>query len=241
MTALEAEPPATPARRAELREALARVEERIERACANAGRSRAEVTLVVVTKFFPASDVDALAGLGIRAIGEARDQEASTKLAAVTARDDLEVHFVGQLQSKKSGSVARYADVVHSLDRRKLVGALGRGAAAAGREITALVQVSLDDAPGRGGARVEEVPELADAVAASGLRLGGVMAVAPQDADPGASFARLAEVAARVRADHPEARWVSAGMSADLEEAVAHGATHLRVGTAILGSRPPHR
>ncbi len=228
-------------RTAQLRAGLARVEERIAAACEAAGRSRGEVTLVVVTKFFPASDVDALAGLGVRAVGESRDQEASAKLEQVAARDELEVHFVGRLQSKKAGSVARYADVVHSLDRPKLVGALDRAAERAGRPLTALVQVSLDDDPARGGAPVGEVAALADAVAGSGLRLGGVMAVAPQGADPGECFARLADVAERVRRDHPGATWVSAGMSADLEEAVRHGATHLRVGSAILGSRPARR
>ena len=152
------------------------------------------------------------------------------------------MHFIGQLQSRKSGSVARYADTVHSLDRPKLVATLDRGAAAAGRRLQALVQVSLDDDPGRGGVLPGDVRRLADEVAeAPHLDLRGVMAVAPLGADPGQAFAALREVAAGVRSDHPEATWISAGMSADLEAAVANGATHLRVGTAILGSRPPLR
>ena len=152
-------------------------------------------------------------------------------------------HFVGQVQRNKAGSVAGYADVVHSVDRLRLVAALDRGAAAAGRRVTGLVQVDLRDRPvddGRGGVAPDGVAEVSAAAAdAEHLDLGGVMAVAPLGADPAAAFTRLAEVAARVRADHPSARVVSAGMSADLEAAVAHGATHLRIGTALLGSRPP--
>lgn len=230
------------ARVEELRAGLARVEARIAGACARAGRDRDEVTLVVVTKRFPASDVEILADLGVRHIGENKDQEAASKVAALTVRDRLTVHFVGQLQTNKAGSVARYADVVHSVDRPRLVAALDRGADAAGRRLDVLLQVGLDDgAPGRGGAAPADVAGLADLVGSSGhLTLRGVMAVAPLGADPALAFARLREVAAGLRAAHPEATWVSAGMSGDLEAAVAAGATHLRVGTAILGSRPSH-
>jgi uncharacterized pyridoxal phosphate-containing UPF0001 family protein len=142
-----------------------------------------------------------------------------------------------------TGSLATYVDTVHSIDRDKLVFALDRAAAARGREIGALIQVSLagDGAQaGRGGIRPDGVAELANSVAAAQhLRLRGLMAVAPLGVDPGEAFAQLDTVARAVRADHPGATWVSAGMSADLEAAVANGATHLRVGTAILGSRPP--
>ena len=232
-------------RRAELAANLARVEERIAAACADAGRDRADLTLVAITKTFPAEDVGHLAALGVRDVGENRDQEAAAKVAA--CRDagvaGLVWHFVGQLQRNKAGSVATYADVVHSVDRLRLVAALDRAAGTAGRRLTALVQVDLRDAPaddGRGGAAPADVAALAAAVAAADrLRLGGVMAVAPADADPDAAFARLAEVAARLRQDHPDAVVVSAGMSGDLEAAVRHGATHLRVGSALLGSRPP--
>ncbi len=234
-------------RAAELANGLAAVEARIEAGCRAAGRDRADVTLIVVTKTYPASDVRLLAGLGVREVGESRDQEAAAKLAALgpEPRRALQVHFIGQVQSRKAGSVARYADTVHSIDRPKLVAALDRGAEAAGRRLQALVQVNLEDDPqgaARGGVRPAQARELADAVAATThLDLRGVMAVAPLGADPARAFAELQEVAAAVRADHPEAGWISAGMSADLEAAVANGATHLRVGTAILGSRPPLR
>jgi pyridoxal phosphate enzyme (YggS family) len=234
-------------RRAELARRLATVERRIEDACAAAGRSRDEVRLVVVTKFFPASDLALLAALGVRDIGENRDQEAGSKLGELPhhERDRLTVHFIGQLQSNKAGSVARYADVVHSVDRGKIVRVLDRAAESAQRRLDVCVQVDLDPpAPGRGrgGVAPEQAAALADQVAGTEhLRLRGVMAVAPLDADPAPAFARLRTVADGIRADHPDATWISAGMSADLEEAVAHGATHLRVGSVILGSRPAFR
>jgi len=199
----------------------------------------------VVTKNFPGSDIELLCDLGVTDIGENRDQEASAKIGALPreVRERLHVHFIGQLQSNKAGSLATYVDTVHSIDRDKLVFALDRAAAARGREIGALIQVSLagDQAQaGRGGIRPDGVAELANSVAAAQhLRLRGLMAVAPLGVDPGEAFAQLDTVARAVRADHPGATWVSAGMSADLEAAVANGATHLRVGTAILGSRPP--
>ena len=228
-------------RGAELASSLATVRQRIEAARLAAGRED-EPRLVVVTKFFPASDVDLLADLGVTDIGENRDQEAATKLAQAASRDRLTVHFIGQLQSNKAGSVAGYADVVQSVDRPKVVRALARGAEAAGRVLDVTVQVSLDEAEGRGGVAPDGVLDLADLIAdAATLRLRGVMAVAPLGAAPRPAFARLREVADRVRAAHPEATWVSAGMSADLEDAVAEGATHLRVGSAILGTRQSHR
>ena len=231
-------------RREELAEALAAVEARIAAACADAGRAREDVHLVVVTKFFPRSDLDLLVELGITDIGENREQEAAAKLADGGVPSGVRAHYIGQLQSKKANAVTRWADVIQSVDRPKIVAALDRGAAAAGREVTALIQVNLDERAGahRGGASPAEVPALAEQVAASdSLRLGGLMAVAPLDADPDPAFARLAGLAEDLRAAHPEADWISAGMSGDLESAVRHGATHLRVGTAILGTRPSHR
>lgn len=225
-------------RRQELADALAAVRARVERACAAAGRSPREVTLVVVTKRFPASDVDLLAELGVTDVGENRDQEAADKIPQVLHRDRLTVHFIGQLQSRKATSVLGYADVVQAVDRPKLVHVLDRAARSRGVTPSVLVQVSLDGAPGRGGVAPQEAAALAAEVAAAGsLRLRGVMAVAPLGADPAPAFARLRQVADGIRQAHPEASWVSAGMSGDLEVAIAHGATHLRVGTAILGSR----
>ena len=234
-----------PARRAEIARGLEQVQDRIRRACRDAGREPREITLIVVTKHFPAEDVLALHQLGVRDIGENRDQEAGPKLAQVRQRlrdegaADVVFHFVGQLQSNKAGRVATYADVIHSVDRAKLVHALARGAEAADRPLSVLLQISLDGDLGRGGVPPGEAIALASAVAAEDLlSLKGVMAVAPLGADPDESFARLREVADGIQALHPEATWISAGMSADLEAAVRHGATHLRVGTAILGSRP---
>ena len=151
------------------------------------------------------------------------------------------MHFIGQLQSNKAASVAHYADVVQSLDRAKVVRALDRAAGQLGRRLDVTVQVRLDEAEGRGGVVPGEARALADLVAgAQSLTLRGVMAVAPLGGDPRAAFARLREVADGIRGDHPDATWVSAGMSGDLEAAVAEGATHLRVGSAILGSRESH-
>jgi pyridoxal phosphate enzyme (YggS family) len=228
-------------RRAELTAGVAAVEDRIAAACQAAGRPRSDVHLVVVTKTFPASDVRLLAGLGVTDVGESRDQEAAPKAAACS---DLALrwHFVGRLQSNKARSVASYASVVHSVDRTGLVGPLSAGATRAGRTVAALAQVSLDGDPKRGGAVDTALPDLCARIAAAeGLVLYGVMAVAPLGLDPAVAFERLRGIADSVRRDHPDATWVSAGMSGDLEAAVAAGATHLRVGSAILGSRPPLR
>lgn len=233
----------TDARRDEIAGGLDGVHDRIRTACADAGRDPADVELVVVTKFFPVSDVRLLADLGVHHVGENRDQEAREKLTdPLLDGTGLTRHFIGQLQSNKAASVVSYADVVHTADREKVVAALAKAAEHQGRRPRVLVQVGLDDAPGRGGAAVAEVAALAETVANQpSLELGGVMAVAPVEADPDAAFARLWEVATRIRADHPDATWVSAGMSGDLEAAIRHGATHLRVGSAILGKRPPLR
>ncbi|HEY9440336.1 MAG TPA: YggS family pyridoxal phosphate-dependent enzyme [Streptomyces sp.] len=233
-------------RRTQLAANLAQVENRIATACAAAGRKREEVTLIVVTKTYPASDVRILHELGVRQVAENRDQDAAPK-AAACADLSLSWHFVGQLQTNKVRSVVGYADNVQSVDRTKLVTALSAAAVRAGRELGCLIQVALDagsgERGGRGGIAPDAVGELADAVAAaSGLRLGGLMTVAPL-AGPyagrqRAAFDRLMEISSRLRADHPAANMVSAGMSADLEDAVAAGATHVRVGTAVLGVRP---
>jgi pyridoxal phosphate enzyme (YggS family) len=225
-------------RRADLVRGLAAVEGRIADACAAAGRGRDEVRLVVVTKTFPASDVRLLADLGVRDVGESRDHEAAAK-AEQCADLDLVWHFVGRLQSNKARSVASYASVVHSVDRASLLRPLSSGARGAHRRVGVLAQVSLDGDPARGGVPLDDLLPLADAIASTdGLDLLGLMAVAPLGADPQRAFAPLADAAGALRVAHPEATWVSAGMSGDLEAAVAAGATHLRVGSAILGSRP---
>ncbi|MGO9077714.1 MAG: YggS family pyridoxal phosphate-dependent enzyme [Streptosporangiaceae bacterium] len=227
-------------RAAQLRRNLDALQARTAAACAAVGRDAAGITLIAITKTFPASDIRLLSDLGIRHVGENRDQEAAPKAAECMALGlPLTWHFVGQLQVNKVKSVAGYADVIHSVDRSRLVAAIGSRARAAGRVITCLIQVSLDAEPGRGGALPADVPGLAALVAAEeGLALGGVMAVAPLGAPAAPAFGRLAEVAADVRAAHPGATMISAGMSGDLEEAIAAGATHVRIGTALLGGRP---
>jgi PLP dependent protein len=242
-------------RRAELAANLAKVEERIAAACAAAGREREDVTLIVVTKTYPASDVRMLSELGARHVAENRDQDAAPKAAACS---DLPLtwHFVGQLQTNKVRSVVGYADVVQSVDRSRLVAALSREAVRAGRELGCLIQVALDAAdpsaatpPGggavgeRGGVAPGGIEELAGLVAAApGLRLDGLMTVAPLAGEYAgrqrAAFERLMDLSTDLRRAHPAANMVSAGMSADLEQAVAAGATHVRVGTAVLGVRP---
>jgi hypothetical protein len=256
------------------------VRARAAAACAAAGRDEKELTLVAVTKTYPASDVLALASLGLTDFGENRDQEAAPKAAEVAAAfaaagmaappitdaaahapagHPVTWHFIGQLQSNKARSVASYADVVHSVDRIRLVRALGAAARAAGRELTCLVQVSLDPADAsarasqdrdelagsrqeRGGVPPARLAEVAEAIEAEpGLALGGLMAVAPLAMDPVLAFAPLRRLSAVVRSVAPFATVISAGMSGDLEPAVAGGATHLRIGTALLGIRPPVR
>jgi pyridoxal phosphate enzyme (YggS family) len=225
-------------RQAWLATRLQAVRQRIEAACTAAGRDSAELTLIAVTKTRPAGDVRAIAALGVPDIGENRDQEAARKADAL-ADLDVRWHFVGQLQRNKVASVTRYADVVHSVDRRSLVDALTRACASRVRPLACLVQISLDGDPRRGGASVDEVAGLADAIEkAPKLSLGGVMAIAPRGTDPDERFERLERIAARLRENHPHAGAVSAGMSGDLEAALRHGATHLRVGSALFGARP---
>ncbi|MCB0893761.1 MAG: YggS family pyridoxal phosphate-dependent enzyme [Nocardioidaceae bacterium] len=219
---------------------LARVQRRIAEACDDADRDPAEVTLVVVTKFFPATDVRILADLGVVHVGENRHQEAEAKVAEC-ADLALTWHFIGGLQSNKAAAVASYADVVESVDRAKLVGPLHRGAHARDHRVDVLLQVSLDPPgrAGRSGCAPAALPALAAVVEEAGmLDLRGLMAVAPLGEDPRPAFDRLAEIRAEFVVDHPRATWLSAGMSGDLEHGVRIGATHVRVGSAVLGSRP---
>ncbi|MFJ5862667.1 YggS family pyridoxal phosphate-dependent enzyme [Pseudarthrobacter sp. NPDC092439] len=238
-------PEAADQRTRELAGRLAVVRHRIASAAAAAGRGDSLPALIVVTKFHPAADIRRLAALGITDVGENRDQEAAGK-AAELSDCGLNWHFVGQLQTKKSKSVAKYATAVHSVDRLQLVDALDRAMAteiaASGRlPLECFIQVSLEDDAGahRGGAAPGDVPGLAERIAgASGLRLAGVMAVAPLGAPPEPAFEKLSRISADLVAAYPGAGGISAGMSQDLEAAVRFGATHLRIGSDILGSRP---
>ncbi len=233
-------------RKAQLAANLAKVEGRIAAACAAAGRKHEEVTLIVVTKTYPASDVRILSELGVRHVAENKDQDAAPK-AAECSDLPLVWHFVGQLQTNKVRSVVRYADLVQSVDRSRLVTALSKEAVRVGREVGCLIQVALDaDESGRGargGVGPDGIAELADLLADSpGVRLDGLMTVAPLTGEYAGrqreAFGRLMDLSTDLRRAHPAANMVSAGMSADLEEAVAAGATHVRVGTAVLGVRP---
>jgi pyridoxal phosphate enzyme (YggS family) len=234
-------------RRAELAESLAAVEARIAAACAAAGRPRESVRLLAVTKTFPALDAALLADLGLTDLAENRDQEAGEKVDEVAElRPDAKLrwHMVGRLQRNKARSVARWAAEIQSVDSERLAGALAKGAHAALGEgereapLDVLIQVSLDGDPDRGGCPLDRVNSLADLVAGSGdLRLRGLMAVAPLGADLDSAFGRLARAGGSLRAEHPKAVELSAGMSNDLERAIGHGSTCVRVGTALLGGR----
>lgn len=235
-------------RRDEVAAALTRVRRRIRAGCAAVGRDPAGVRLLAVTKTFPASDVALLADLGVLDVAESREQEAAAKVAdtqALRPSAGLRWHLVGRLQRNKARAVASWAVQVQSVDSARLVDALDRAvraAAEAGERdgpLGVLVQASLDGDPARGGCPLLELGVLADRVAtAPGLRLEGVMGVAPLGADPGSAFAALAAAAQRLRREYPEALELSAGMSGDLEQALAHGSTCVRVGTALLGGRP---
>ena len=256
------EPGPSAERRGELEKNLAEVRNRIAAACAAAGRDPGEITLIAITKTRPPADVLLLHELGLTDFGENKDQEAAPKAAACAAAlaaaalaaeaagaaagagpgQPLRWHFVGQLQTNKASSVAGYADVVHSVDRARLVRALGAAARKAGRELTCLVQVDLDTPadPARGGVPPAQVRGIAEAIEAEqALILGGVMAIAPLGADPALAFAALRPCSLAVRAVNPAATIISAGMSGDLEAAIANGATHVRIGTALLGARRP--
>ena len=210
------------------------VQERIASAARAAGREESEITTIVVTKFHPAELVRELYALGIRHVGENRHQEAVAKHAQL-AELDLTWHFIGQLQSNKARAVAEYARVIHSVDRPSLVEALARQ----DREVDVFLEINLTDVPGRGGVLPVELEALCEAVLqVPVLNLRGVMAVAPVDEEPSKAFERVLGYAERVRSLAPEARELSIGMSGDFEAAIALGATHLRIGTAITGKRP---
>jgi len=235
-------------RREELARNLAEVRSRIAAACAATGRDPADVALIAITKTRPAADVLLLHELGLTDFGENKDQEAAPKAAACAAAGvPIRWHFVGQLQTNKAASVARYAGVVHSVDRVRLVRALGAAARKAGRdqragrELTCLVQVSLAaTGPERGGVPIGELTQVAEAIEAEpGLVLGGVMAIAPLGVPPGQAFAPLRFCSETIRRIRPQATIISAGMSGDLEAAIGNGATHVRIGTALLGERRP--
>ena len=222
----------------ELKENLAEVEERIAKACEAAGRARDEVMLLAVTKTWPASDVEILYGLGLRHFAENRDQEAGVKVGQLRHLEEARWHMVGRLQRNKAKSVVEWADQVDSVDSVRLAEALAKAAHAKGKKLDVLLQVSIDGDTSRGGIAVPDVAELAGVITRSGdLILRGAMTVAPRTMNPAQAFQALVSVVSGLRDHHPTAIGVSAGMSGDLEDAISHGSTCVRVGTALLGSR----
>jgi pyridoxal phosphate enzyme (YggS family) len=224
----------------DLRTRLADLDARITDAARSAGRDPSQLTRIVVTKFHPLDLIAQLHALGVRDVGESRQQELTAKRADGADLADLRWHFVGQAQTKKARMIRAAADAVHSVDRERLADAL-HAADPDGVPLDVLLQVNLTDDPQRGGVAPAALPRLAEHVASAcpSLRVRGVMAVAPLGEPPAAAFARLAAAADDLRAVVPDADWMSAGMSGDFAEAIAAGATHLRIGTAITGPRPP--
>jgi pyridoxal phosphate enzyme (YggS family) len=212
----------------------AHVQSQIAEAAEAAGRNVEDITTIVVTKFHSAATVRELYDAGVRHVGENRHQEAFAKHAQLSDLD-LTWHFVGQLQSNKARAVAEYCSVIHSVDRSSLVEALARVEGA----LDVFIELNLTTEPHRGGVQPARLLELVEQVLATpNVRLRGLMAVAPQDEQPRVAFARVRQLADEVLTLAPEARDLSIGMSGDYEEAIAAGATHLRIGTAITGKRP---
>jgi pyridoxal phosphate enzyme (YggS family) len=216
----------------ELSANLDSIRKRISAAAQSSGRSADEITLIVVTKTFPASDVQILYDLGARDFGENRDQEASVK--SVELPEDCRWHFQGQIQSNKLKSIAEWADVLHSLD--DIAHAKKLSSLVSTKDI--FVQVSLDNLPNRGGVLPNSLPEFLEEISGlANLNVRGLMAVAPLGEDPAGAFKRLKELSDQVVKAHPKAYEISAGMSNDFEAAISQGATHIRIGSQILGVR----
>lgn len=216
------------------------VKEQVAAAAAKHGRNPDDVELIVISKNHPAELVCELYDLGQRHFGENRDQEAAPKAAATADLDGVVWHFVGQLQSNKVKSVLNYAKYLHSIDRSSLLAALAKELAKTPINIKGFVQLNLTDDPGRGGIQPADLMTFAEAVASvPGVELQGVMGVAALDRDPRIDFQTIASCSEQLREVHPRAKFISAGMSHDFEQALEFGATHLRIGTAITGNRNP--
>lgn len=211
---------------------LERVRNQIKSAAESSNRTYDDITLIAVTKTFPVSDVHILASLDVHHYGENRDSDAAPKAAAVPGT----WHFQGQIQSNKLKSIASWVNVIHSLDEARHIQVLDKVAI---HRIGVFLQVSLDGAQGRGGASTADLSALADSVLNSThLDLMGLMAVAPLEESSDQAFEKLAAIHDGFKASYPMATSLSAGMSNDFESAISHGATHIRVGSSILGSRP---
>jgi pyridoxal phosphate enzyme (YggS family) len=214
---------------------LLEVNERIATAAAKAGRNPADIKLIVVTKTFPITDLQNLYDLGVREFGENRDQEASEKVGLLPA--DINWHFQGQIQSNKLKSITSWATYIHSIDQLKYAKLVSEFAGNQRKSI--FLQVSLDQIPeSRGGVDPAKLVELASGITEfTNLNLIGLMAVAPLDEDTDQAFSRLSQIHSHFREGFPDAKYLSAGMSGDYESAILHGATHIRIGSSILGNR----
>ena len=220
-------------RKAEIARNLQEVKERIIGAAKSVNRDPNEIELIVVTKTFPISDIEILRDLGETNFGENRDQEAGPKAEIISAT----WHFQGQIQSNKIKSICQWADVIHSISSEKEILKFAQSE----RKHQLFLQVSLDGQEGRGGASPAELAQLADLVNESNtLELLGLMAVAPLGVEPMKAFADLAQINQGFASQFPNSKFLSAGMSGDFEAAIKYGATHIRVGSSILGSRSPH-
>jgi hypothetical protein len=225
-------------RKSELLNSLTNVRSRITEAASNASRSPEEVTLIVVTKTYPVSDVQILHEIGVRDFGENRSAEGLEKSALVTGH----WHFQGQIQSNKIAAISSWAHTVHSLDDLSHVGKFDRAVGEIpGKRLNVFIQISLDGDASRAGVGGDELLALGQALASSqNLDLVGLMVVPPVEAEPEKAFSEVAELAQQFRKEFPMARSLSAGMSGDYEIAISHGATHIRVGSQILGARATH-
>lgn len=220
-------------RKDEIAQSLQEVKERIQSAAASVNRNPNEISLIVVTKTFPISDIEILRDLGEANFGENRDQEAGPKAQAIPAT----WHFQGQIQSNKIKSICEWADVIHSISSEKEILRFAQSP----RRHQVFLQVSLDGQEGRGGASPSDLAQIADLVNQSNnLELLGLMAVAPLGVEPDKAFADLAHINQGFVGQFPNSKYLSAGMSGDFETAIKYGATHIRVGSSILGSRSPH-
>jgi pyridoxal phosphate enzyme (YggS family) len=224
-------------RKVEIAQNLQDVKDRITQAAELAGRDPAEIELVVVTKTFPITDIEVLSELGVHNFGENRDQEAAPKAAALSTGIAAKWHFQGQIQSNKIKSISQWADVIHSISTIKEIVKFAQSP----RSHQIFLQVSLDGELERGGANPIDLVALAELVNESNnLELMGLMAVGPLGVEPDIAFANLAQIHQGFMSNFPNAKYLSAGMSGDFERAISYGATHVRVGSSILGSRSPH-
>ena len=216
-------------------ENLAAVQAEIAQAARDAGRDGDAVTLVAVSKTHEAERILPALEAGQRVFGENRVQEAEAKWPALKARfPDIELHLIGPLQTNKAREAVALFDVIESIDREKLVKALAKEVEKQDRHPACFVQVNTGEEPQKAGCLPEETDALVAAAREAGLNVVGPMCIPPVEEEPSHHFALLAEIARR-----NDLVQLSMGMSGDYAVAVAFGATHVRVGTAIFGRRPP--